>query len=345
MGATRTTRGFAPFWTLDHWREWHLQDLSAIAYFAVTIDQNGNTVTDEGWPAWQSQQLSDMVNAAHAAGVKVYVTVINFSDDEMGYMLSDQGRFHTAVKTATDLMRMRNLDGVVIDFEGSDPGLAPGFVQYVGQVRASVHRANPNGQVIVATYAGAAAGGGMYWIGPLAQNSDAIFVMAYDVASSNDAGHATSNAPVAGGAYNDTTIVQQYEHAGAGADKLILGVPYYGYKWSVTSPDPHAPIVDGPMPLTYSQMLDDFRCEQSLSIHDDLASPWATWYSPAENDPCGADLGSWRESYFETPESLGTKYDLVNQANLLGTGIWALGFDSGHDELWRTLHSHITAAR
>jgi spore germination protein len=339
----REVLGFAPSWTLNHWREWHLQDLSAIAYFAVTIDQNGNTVTDEGWPAWQSQQLSDMVDTAHAAGVKVLVTVRNFSDDEMFEMIANPGHFHTAVQTATDLMRMRNLDGVVIDFEGSDPGLAPGFVQYVGQVRASIHRANPNAQLIVTTYAGAAHSGGMYWIGPLAQNSDALFVMAYDMASGNDGDHATSNAPIADGTYNDTRVIQQYAHAGAGPDKLILGVPYYGDKWSVSSPDPHAAITDGPMPLTYSQMLDDFACEQSLSIHANEPNPWATWYSPAENDPCGANLGTWRESYFETPESLGAKYDLVNQANLLGTGIWALGFDTGHDELWRALHNHITA--
>jgi spore germination protein len=341
---SREVLGFAPWWTLDTWHEWRMQDLSAIAYFAVTIDGNGNTVTDDFWPAWQSQQLSDMVNAAHAAGVKVLVTVRNFDNGEMFSMLGDQTHFHTAVQTATDLMRMRNLDGVVIDFEGSDPGLGPGFVQYAGQVRAAIHAVKPDAQLVVATYAGAAeGGGGMYNVGALAQNSDALFVMAYDMASGNSADHATSNAPVNGGHYNDTSVVQQYAAAGASADKLILGVPYYGDKWSVTSPDPNAATTDGPAPSTYSQMLSDFACAQSLTVHSGDATPWATWYSPAQDDPCGANLGAWREVYFETPATLAAKYDLVNSANLLGTGMWALGFDSGHGELWDALHAHITA--
>ncbi|HXA29158.1 MAG TPA: glycosyl hydrolase family 18 protein [Candidatus Angelobacter sp.] len=341
----RQVLGFAPYWTLDTWPQWRLQDLSSIAYFGVTIDGNGNTVTDEAWPTWPGQQLSDMVNAAHRAGVKVLVTVRNFDNGEMFSMLGDQTHFHTAVQTATDLMRMRNLDGVVIDFEGSDPGLAPGFVQYAGQVRASIHAVNPNAQLVVATYAGAASGGGgMYDVGALAQNSDALFVMAYDMAGGNDPAHAVSNAPLTGGRYNDTDVVNQYL-AKAPADKLILGVPYYGDKWSVSSPDPNAAITDGPAPSTYSQMLSDFGCAQRLTVHQNDATPWATWYSPPGGDPCGANLGAWREVYFETPASLGAKYDLVNRANLLGTGMWALGFDAGHGELWDTLQSHLTPKR
>jgi spore germination protein len=342
----REVLGFAPSWTLDTWHEWRMQDLSAIAYFAVTIDGNGNTVTDDGWPAWQSQQLSDMVNAAHAAGVKVLVTVRNFDDGQMFSMLGDQTHFHTAVQTATDLMRMRNLDGVVIDFEGSDPGLGPGFVQYAGRLRASIHAVKPDAQLVVATYASAASGeGGMYNVGALAQNADALFAMAYDMASANDPSHATPNAPLTGGRFNDSAVLQQYAAAGAGPDKVILGVPYYGDKWSVISPGPNAAITDGPAPAIYSQLLDDFGCAQSLTVHQNDPTPWATWYSPPSGDPCGSDLGSWREVYFETPASIGAKYDLVNRASLLGTGIWALGFDKGHGELWDTLQSHLTPKR
>jgi spore germination protein YaaH len=165
------------------------------------------------------------------------------------------------------------------------------------------------------------------------------------MASANDPNHAVPNAPLTGGQFNDTGVVQQFEGAGVPADKLILGVPYYGDKWSVSSPDPNAAITDGPAPAVYSQMWSDFSCAQSLTVHADDANPWATWYSPATGDPCGANLGTWREVYFETAASLGAKYDLVNRDNLLGTGMWALGFDTGRGELWDALQSHVTAKR
>jgi len=341
---SREVVGFAPYWTLNTWREWRMQDLSAIAYFGVTIDENGNTWTDDFWTGWHSQDLTDMVNAAHAAGVKVFVTVLQMDDGKIGSIVNDPGHTRVAVQTATDLMRMRGLDGVVLDFEGSDPGNAAGLVAFSGALRASVKAANPSAQYLVATYASAAAGGGMYDIRALSPTVDAFFVMAYDMATANDPGHAVPNAPLTGWQFNDTAVVGQYLQQTT-PDKLILGVPYYGDKWSVDSPAPNANVVEGPEPATYSDMLDGFACSQSLSVHPDGATPFATWYSPPDGDPCGADLGTWRELYFETAATIGAKYDLVNRSNLLGTGMWALGFDTGHNELWDTLQSHVTAKR
>ena len=67
--------GFAPYWDMVNWRQWQLSRLSTIAYFGVTLDGNGNPVQDAGWTAWQGQQLTDLVSAAHAGGVRVLVTV------------------------------------------------------------------------------------------------------------------------------------------------------------------------------------------------------------------------------------------------------------------------------
>ena len=46
-----------------------------------------------------------------------------------------------------------------------------------------------------------------------------------------------------------------------------------------------------------------------------------------------------RIAYYEDAESLGKKYDLVNNRNLKGAGIWALGQDGDHKELWELLRT------
>jgi len=346
---SREVLGFAPAWTLQSWHEWRMQDLSTIAYFAVTVDGNGNTVTDQLWPTWQSQDLTDMVNAAHAAHVRVLVTVANFDEDQINSMVTDGGHMATAVQTAVDLVRMRGLDGVVVDFEGSSdaahPSIGQGLTQYVSALHASLKAYRPDAELVMATYAGSADGrGGIDDIRALTPLVDAFFVMAYDMAGANTPGRASANAPLNGGQFNDTAVVQQYLTE-TGADKLILGVPYYGTKWSVTSPDANAATTSDAQAATYAQMYADFGCAQSLAVHNGDATPWATWYSPPDGDPCGADLGTWREMYFETPATIAAKYDLVNRSNLRGTGIWALGFDSGHTELWDVLGSKVTARR
>ena len=128
-------------------------------------------------------------------------------------------------------------------------------------------------------------------IGALAPNVDAFFVMAYDMSFGNMSGHAGPNAPLNGWTYNDTLSVSQYLTK-APASKVILGVPYYGYKWSTTSNLPYASIVPGSGAIadTYAGAQGDLSCgaQQLAQGWDNTAqSPWASWWSPATGDPCG----------------------------------------------------------
>jgi hypothetical protein len=54
------------------------------------------------------------------------------------------------------------------------------------------------------------------------------------------------------------------------------------------------------------------------------------------------DAGCTREMYFDDTVSLGRKYDLVNQDNLRGVGLFALQYGAGASELWNALASHFT---
>ncbi len=350
-GPAREVLGFAPYWDLANWRQWQLSRLSTIAYFGVTLDGNGNPINDAGWTGWQSQQLTDLVSAAHAAGVRVLVTVKCFDQPSIASIVSVPAHAQTAVSTAVSLARQRGLDGVDIDFEGAAsptyPTIAQDLTRFMGALTAQTHAAITGSEVIIDTYSGSASwDGGLFNIGALAPNVDAIFVMAYDMNFDNTPQHASADAPLNGWTYNDTTLVGQYLGR-APASKIILGIPYYGYKWDVSGPIPNAPDSGTAQAQTYSGTFDDFSCAQQLTRQWDAtaATPWATWYSPASGDPCGANHNSWRELYYEDVTSIGAKYDLANRSNLRGAGIWALGYDDGRTELWDLIGSHVNVSR
>jgi hypothetical protein len=326
-GGPREVLGFAPYWDMANWKQWQLQRLSTIAYFGVTLDGNGNPVHDEGWPAWTGQQLTDMVSAAHAAGVRVLVTVKSFDTPTISSIVSNPTHAQNAISTAISLARQRGLDGVDVDFEGATsptyPTIAQDLTTFMGGLTAQTHAAIGGSEVVVDTYAGSASwDGGLFNIGALAPNVDAFFVMAYDMNFDNTPNHASADAPLNGWTYNDTTLVAQYTSK-APASKIILGVPYYGYKWSVAQPIANAATSGAAMADTYSGVFTDFACAAQLVKTWDAtaASPWATWYSAATGDPCGGNFNSWREMYYEDVTSIGAKYDLASQSNLRGTGI------------------------
>ncbi|HEU0242940.1 MAG TPA: FlgD immunoglobulin-like domain containing protein, partial [Candidatus Limnocylindrales bacterium] len=55
---------------------------------------------------------------------------------------------------------------------------------------------------------------------------------------------------------------------------------------------------------------------------------------------CTATYGcvtSWRQIWYDDATSLARRYQLVNDYGLRGAGMWALGYDGGHSELYRAL--------
>jgi hypothetical protein len=230
--------------------------------------------------------------------------------------------------------------------------LQTGVTRFMGQLTSQMHAAVPGSFVTIDTYSGAASwSDGEFRIDTLAPNVDAMFVMGYDMNFSNmrDAAgndHAGPTAPLNGWTYNDTTSVQQYMSK-APASKIILGVPYYGYKWCTVDRSNYSQAFsscpsgtsDNPTTETYSSVAGDFGCVGPVNK---FASGWdgigqvpdASWWSPASGDPCGGNHGSWREMYWDDATSLGLKYDLVNNSGIRGAGMWALGYDTNSSDLW-----------
>ena len=70
----RSPRRWSP--TLDY------DLLSTIAYFGVPATSTGDlSKTHAGWTAWNSATMTNVINAAHAEGVNVVLTVSMFAWD------------------------------------------------------------------------------------------------------------------------------------------------------------------------------------------------------------------------------------------------------------------------
>jgi len=364
----REVFGFAPSWELSQNANWNYSLLSTVGYFGLGIYSDGTlNQADQGWTGWNSADLATIINAAHQVGTRVVVVIkpSNRNGDStastVNQIVTSPAATQQAITSAINAIAARNLDGVNVDFEGTStgyPDVQGGFTEFMTQLSQQVHARWPTALVTTDTYTGSASwDGGIFKIGDLAPVVDYMFVMAYDESFGNMPGggsQAGPNAPLNGWTYNDTLSVNQYLSK-APASKVVLGVPYYGYKWctvdtahySLATRDSSGTVIcpDGsatPTAATYSQTLADFACALQLQKNWDstAGSPWATWSSPSTGDPCstgGVGHGSWRELYYDDATSLGLKYGLVNANNLRGTGMWALGYDGSSQDLWNEI--------
>ena len=320
----RTVFGYYPYWMGSAWLDLDYSLLSTIAYFGAEANSTG------GIDDWHSWPPNNLITTAHNAGVEVVLTVTLFNSNTISSLLSNANYRQILITTLVNSVSSAGADGVNIDFEGLPSSQKENMVQFITDLKAAFDSAIPGSQVTLATPAVDWSGAWDY--DQLAINSDGLMIMAYDYHWSN----APTTGPVAPltgwGTYNVTWTVNDYlTWSGGLNDKLILGCPYYGYDWPAESGSAGANTtasgtakiysVAEPLAQTYGKLRDN-----------DSQSPWYRYQS-----------SGWRQCWYDDSLSLSLKYDLVNQHDLQGIGIWALGYDGENTELWSAIDEKFTS--
>jgi spore germination protein YaaH len=329
---------------------WNFSLLSTVAFFGLHVNDDGTFAADSGWNVWNSSQLTGLVSTAHAAATKVVLTII-LQDFAAGtpHMCAGLASRATTVSQTVAQVAAKGVDGVNVDYEGLAGSCANGqnprsaMTDLAHQLRSAL----PAGSYLsVDTYASSAGDPvGFFDVPGLGASVDSFFVMAYDLEYSNWR-HAPLScssfclgptSPLTGYFYNDTNTASQYK-AVVPASQVILGIPYYGRKSCVATPSANqyptgAVTADGYLDALAESGTPTVR-PGSYTVNHDANDPagqerWDTWYNTS--------LNCTRELYWDDATSLGKKYDLVNQDQLRGVGIWNLNFGGGTSELWNEL--------
>jgi spore germination protein YaaH/putative cell wall-binding protein len=355
-GLRREVLGFLPHWKLDSASRAALRlDLvSTLAYFSIDAQANGYlargtaaTPTD-GWRGWNSGSMTEVINSAHARGIRVVPTITVMAwtaagETAMATLLNSSSYRSRLVNEIVALVRDRRVDGVNLDFEPVDSSLRSQFTSFVRQVKAALVNARVGSYVTVDTMAGAATWATGYDVKALSAPgaADALMVMAYDFhygASSRAGGVAPWDSP-----YIFSASDAMRDHlADVAPSKLIWGIPYYGRAWNTTSDALNATVRAPSDSVAFSYHWYDEGTPAGGKI---LAQRYGRRWDATGQVPWFAfrdSGGGWRQGYYDDPASLGVKYDAVNRNDLAGIGIWHLGMDTGVSDLWNVIEDRFS---
>jgi spore germination protein YaaH/flagellar hook assembly protein FlgD len=348
-GLRRQVFGFLPYWELSGAStKLNYDVLSTVAYFSVGATSKGNLkkkdadgTSTTGWGGWTSSSMTGVINAAHQRGTRVVLTVSVFAwtsaqaSVQKAILGSATARQNLA-RQAAAAVRDRGADGVNLDFEPLASGYADEFVAFLRTMRKELNRVRSGYQLTYDTT-------GFIGNYPLeasvaAGAADAIFVMGYDYRTSGS-GSAGSIDPLSGPKYDLTDTVRAYT-ARVKPSRVILGLPWYGRAWSTTSDDVQA--------TTQSGAKYGYSTAVNYESVTDLVRDHGRRWDPVEQSPyvvyrrenCTSTYGcvtSWRQVYYDDGASLKLRLGMVNEYGLRGAGMWALGYDGGHPELYRAI--------
>jgi spore germination protein YaaH len=309
--------GYLPYWRVDAGTVDRLDysTLSTIAFFAVPIQRSGALDTGSpGFDAYVSPAAAAVTNAAHASGISVVPTFQLFDNGSLPTLRAflgsrrAQDRF---VAAALALMVRRRADGANLDVEPVPDALAPAFAQFVGRFANAVHRRLPGAQVVVA-------------LGAIGRVADRLFIMGYDY---HWQGSTTPGpvAPLQSGSQTVADTVSRYARQ-VPVEKLILGVPAYGYSWPIVEPTAGSRVRSnlarwgGVRGVTFETALAFLADHPSIVRHTTPDGSWFRYWNAAER--------TWREVHFEDAASMRAKFRLAIARGLAGVGLWTLDSDA-----------------
>ncbi len=253
------------------------------------------------------------VIAAAAASHDPVLAMINDGSGVQTLLSDAAGRRLATGAVAAMLAANPGLTGVMIDFESLPPSSGSDLTAFVAELRATLPAADLVGVAVGPKVSANETGEGLYQYAALGAVADLVQVMTYD-----DHNPATAPGPVAPIGW--ATRVADFAASVIPPNKILLGVPAYGYDWSATG------------------------AASSISVAQAFALAQSHGITPVLNATSAADTftytdrsGTGHTVWFESPAAVAAMRSLAIRLGLRGLAVWTLGGDS--PAFWSALTS------
>ncbi len=326
---TKIVYGWHPYWVGSAYQNYQWDLLSHMSFFSYEVNAaDGEPNSTHGWAT------SAAVDAALASGnTKVTLCVTLFSGHTafFGSPTAQQ----TLIDNLIDLVDSRGAHGVNIDFEGIPGALATDFANFMVDLCTQMHAAIPGSEVSTVLYA--VDWNDVFDFSIMEPHVDHYIIMgyAYYYSGSSTAGP-TDPLYHFGSSYNYTLsrTITDYLYAGCPKEKLVMGLPSYGYEWETAGLTVPSATVGGGTARTYAFVKNNTSGNYSAGNH--------IWETDSYTDVYAFNNGANRQCLISLDDGWRKRLEHINRTGIAGIGIWALGYDNGYTGLWDAMNDYLT---
>lgn len=350
--------GFLPYWNV---KEVQLEpELTDLAYFGLDIAGNGEILskdtagnTDPGYRALGEEPFLELINQMQTQNGRIELVFKQFDNDDIASFLTNEKAHLKFFENLDSLILAYPISGINIDIEytgDSSQNLRAAFSTFIHKLSWYLDTKYNNLQLSVDVYATAASNAQSLWdIPAVSESVDYIIVMAYDFHYRNSE-QAGPVAPLFSEDSNWNKDINQNLKLfldQAPREKILLGIPFYGYGWRTDSKKPDANTYENTgftvsykkaknlLALSEGQVSEEQIWDGASHIQkffdDNTLSPYITY----EQD------GELYTIYYEDPQSIAYKLEYARQLDLAGIAIWALGYEDSDREIWQVIADGI----
>ncbi len=337
--------GFLPYWNVN---KFTLQkELTHLSYFSLTLNADGSFSStsdgelDMGLHRLNSDEFTEINKDLIDNKKKSEIVVSQFNHDDIAYFLGSQTAQTNFFQSIDNVLLAYPFSGINIDIETSgetNEKMRQDLINFMAKLRKHLDEKYNHIQLSIDMYAGAAANQQLWNVKEIEPYVDYIVIMAYDFHRSSSA-KAGPVAPLFGGKELWDGDINGYLQAFlkvVPSEKILLGIPFYGYEWQTTSREAQSHTCpDTGSTASYTRVAEILEREEELDVqehwNEDALSPYISYIED----------GEIYVIYYENSRSISYKLDYVNQLDLGGVAIWALGYEGNSRELWDVIERKV----
>lgn len=296
-------------------------------YFALLANADGSVTDIKPYNNLNPEGIRAITQAGHQAGVPVLISVGGWGNYYGFSNAIKPGSRSKFINNIMNVFSQWGFDGIDVNMEPVKSSDRENYIAFVNELYSRLQdKRTPLLSKPLLTAA-------VHWqpeiISQVQDKFDQINIMTYNLSGAWTGWVTWHNAPVYDGGYifpgyNHTVPsadkdVDEYMGAGIPAEKLGIGIDFYGYVWTgVSRPkeqweEGNAPDVEAEVP--YHRIMNQY-----------YQNSYYNWDSVAEAAYLSIETGGRKQFVsYDNERSIRAKYDFIQKRNLGGTIIWELG--------------------
>ena len=326
--------GFLPYWLLAKADQDYPRYLNTLTYFSLSLQEDGTIQkytnpgeAEPGYYALKGGKANRFLSEAKAKGQKLSLSVFCANDQTITTLLDNPQSAGNLVSDIAPIIEEYGFGDINLDIEqvgDASPAARIKFINFVKGVKNSLNNQTKVRLSIDISASAFVKDTNLADPVALAPFVDRVIIMAYDY-------HYTGSSvtgPVAPG--QGAGVFSEFDTQAAveaaleimPSEKIILGIPLYGYEWESIGNTPRSAIIP-----TTGLVISNRRAESFLS---DCASCSAVFdQTDKENYIIYKDqqTNTYHQIFYPDKKSTEYKVELAKEKSLGGIALWALGYE------------------
>ena len=327
--------GFLPYWLVNFTSNKNYSNyISTLTYFGLTINKEGQIIKlisdyeeEPGWHTLTSGKLDKIFLQAKKQGIKLSLLIFSAEQSIIDELITNpQINAQHLIDDVAPLMRQYGFNDLNLDIETikeASSAAQTNFTIFVKEIKKQLKQ-QKLGTLTIDIIPTALIKPYLTDPKKLSDIVDYMVFMTYDYHHPNS--YVTGPvAPLQGAGIEselDTEVAIKLALNTINSQKIIMGLPVYGYKWESLDDKPHSAVLPGSGITFSNRKAEEFltSCNTCKKNIDYLAQEAYIIYQDET-------VKTYHQLFYPDQNSMTKKIQLAKQLKIKGVALWALGYE------------------